>query len=259
VNTSNLEGICVAVTRPRAQARDLVELLEGLGAEVLEIPTIRIKSLLPSARLEAALGRWSAYTGLLLTSANAVDIFVPAAVRRLGGVDALNTVFVAVVGPATARRCREHGLRVDLIPEKAQGEGLVEALAAVGRVSGERFLFPRARIARDVLPQALRRGGAEVDILPVYETRPTPLTPDQRAALSSRPPHAVTFTSGSTVDAFFEALGPDKARALLSASVAVSIGPITSKALRDQGVTALTEAAEATNEGLVAAIRDRFS
>jgi len=232
-----LAGRTVAVTRARAQASGLAARLRALGATVTEAPAIAIEPLavdLPDPR---------DYDLLVLTSPNGVhrlfDLVRDA--RALAGPR------IAVIGPGTARALRGHGVEADVVPSRAVGEGLVEALAGVPL---QRALIARAQEARDVVPDALRRRGAHVDEVALYRTVAEPLDPAARdAALGA---DYATFTSASSVRFFIEATGgPD---ALRGGPRLASIGPITSAALRDHGLEPHVEAAEHTPEGLVAAV-----
>src|SRR6185312_5107063 len=206
-----LYGKTVAVTRAREQASGLAVRLRELGAEVVETPVIRVVPLDPptltagaaSEPLRAgALGNPSGYDLICFTSPNGVRLFF----ERLGdnGCDAraLHGVRVAAIGPATARALRAHGVIADVMPERAVAESLVEAL---GEAAVERALIARAKVARDVLPDALRARGAEVDVLELYETVAEPLAPAQLDAI--RAADYVTFTSASTVANLLSAAG----------------------------------------------------
>ncbi|MBA2262404.1 MAG: uroporphyrinogen-III synthase, partial [Solirubrobacterales bacterium] len=232
-----LAGRSVAVTRARAQASGLAARLRALGATVTEAPAIRIEPLavdLPDPR---------DYDLLVLTSPNGVhrlfDLVRDA--RALAGPR------IAVVGPGTARALRQHGVEADIVPTRAVGEGLVEALADVPVRAA---LIARAQDARGVVPDALRERGAHVDDVALYRTVAEPLDPAGRdAALGA---DYATFTSASTVRFFLEAAGG--ADALRDGPRLASIGPITSAALRDHGLEPHVEATEHTPEGLVAAL-----
>ena len=150
---------------------------------------------------------------------------------------------VAAIGPGTARALAEHGIRADLVPERAVAEGLVEALAGL---DVRRALVVRAREGRDVLPDALRARGAEVDVVALYETVAEPL--EQETARAAAGADYVTFTSASTVRFFLAAAGP------LAGPRIASIGPATSAALREAGLEPDVEADPHTPDGLVAAL-----
>ncbi|MEJ7781553.1 MAG: uroporphyrinogen-III C-methyltransferase [Solirubrobacteraceae bacterium] len=232
-----LAGRSVAVTRARAQASGLAARLRALGATVTEAPAIAIEPLavdLPDPR---------DYDLLVLTSPNGVHRLFD----LVGDARALAGPRIAVIGPGTARALRGHGVEADVVPSRAVGEGLVEALAGVPL---QRALIARAQEARDVVPDALRRRGAHVDEVALYRTVAEPLDPAARdAALGA---DYATFTSASSVRFFIEATGgPD---ALRGGPRLASIGPITSAALRDHGLEPHVEATEHTPEGLVAAV-----
>ena len=229
-----LHGRTVAVTRARAQASGLAARLRALGAAVVEAPAIRIEPLAVEALdLEA-------YDLICLTSPNGVARLFELVrdARDLAGAT------VAAIGPGTARALREHGIEADVVPERFVAEGLVEALADR---PVRRALVARAREARDVLPDALRDGGAEVDVVALYETVAGAPTDEERAAALAA--DYVTFTSSSTVRFFLDAAGPPGPDTRI-----VSIGPVTSQTLRERGLEPHVEAARHDVDGLVEAL-----
>jgi uroporphyrinogen III methyltransferase/synthase len=234
-----LAGVSVAVTRARAQASELVAGLEALGAAVVEAPAIRIVS------IEGPTPDLGGYDLVCLTSPNGVRLLF----GRLhsAGLDAraLAGATVAAIGPGTAAVLRQHGVIADVVPERFLAEGLVEALRDV---PVRRALIARAAGARDVLPGALRERGAEVEVLPLYETVAEPLSETQLAALADS--DYVTFTSSSTVRFLLEAAGD----ARLDHARLVSIGPVTSAALRERGLEPDVEAHRHDIEGLIDAL-----
>ncbi|MBV9194955.1 MAG: uroporphyrinogen-III C-methyltransferase [Solirubrobacterales bacterium] len=234
-----LAGLRVAVTRARMQASGLSARLRGLGASVIEAPAIRIVSLDGPA---PEIGR---YDLVCVSSPNGVRLLF----ERLGaaGLDAraLAGARVAAIGPGTATALREHGVIADVVPERFLAEGLVDALADLPI---RRALIARAAEARDVLPDALRGRGAEVDVLALYETVAEPLGDAELAALDRA--DYLTFTSSSTVRFFMAAVGD---RLPAGARIA-SIGPVTSAALREHGLEADVEATRHDIDGLVAAL-----
>jgi uroporphyrinogen III methyltransferase/synthase len=239
-----LHGRTVAVTRARAQASGLARKLEALGATVVQAPVIRIEPLPGPA---PALGR---YDLVCFTSPNAVTALF--ARLALGGeaprdARAFASARLAAIGPGTARALAEHGLLADIVPERSVAESLVDALA---EVPVARALVARAREARDVLPDALRARGAEVDVLALYETVAEPLS--AQALADARAADYITFTSSSTVRFFLDAAGGD---APLSPDTRiVSIGPITSATLREHGLEPHVEAADHDVDGVVRAL-----
>ena len=235
-----LAGLTVAVTRARAQASGLASRLADLGANAIEAPAIRIVPLDGPALSVAG------YDLVCLTSPNGVRLLF----SRLegGGLDAraLAGARVAAIGPGTAAALRSFGVIADVVPERFVAEGLIEALADM---PVRRALVARAAEARDVLVDALRGRGAEVDVVALYETVASPLTDAQLAAVAEA--DYVTFTSSSTVRFFFESAGEVAGR--LRARI-VSIGPVTSATLREHGLEPNVEASRHDIDGVVDAL-----
>jgi uroporphyrinogen III methyltransferase/synthase len=242
-----LHGRRVVVTRARAQASGLAATLRQLGAEVVELPAIRIEPLLDSDEVKRAVASIDDYALICLTSPNGVRLLFEA--MRTAGLDAraLSGATVAAIGPGTARSLAKAGIAADIVPERFVAESLVEALGEVD-IADKRVLVARAAEARDVLPDALRERGAEVDVVSLYETVREEPAPE--AIEAAQAADYVTFTSSSTVANLTEALGnrfPKAARI-------VSIGPITSEAARNAGLKIHIEAKRHDIDGLVAAL-----
>ncbi len=238
-----LAGLSVAVTRARAQASGLARRLTDLGATVVEAPAIRI------VPLDGPAPSLSGYDLVCLTSPNGVRLLF--ARLEAGGLDAraLAGARVAAIGPGTAAALRSFGVIADVVPERFVAEGLIDALADV---PVRRALVARAAEARDVLVDALRGRGAEVDVVALYETVASPLTDAQLTAVAGA--DYVTFTSSSTVRFFLESVGDlgSRFRGRL-----VSIGPVTSATLREHGLEPDVEASRHDIDGVVdALIRD---
>jgi len=237
-----LAGLVVAVTRARTQASELARRLASLGARVVQAPVIHTVPL-PGPAPDLA-----PYDLICLTS----PVGVAALFERLhaGGTDAraLAGARVAAIGPGTAEALSARGIVADIVPARAVAEGLVEALAGV-TPPVRRALIARAREGRDVLPDALRAQGVEVDVLALYETiAETPPAHILREALAA---DYITFTSASTVRFFLQAI--DTA-GLSPHTRIVSIGPITSGALREHGLEPHVEASTHDIDGLIQAL-----
>ena len=120
---------------------------------------------------------------------------------------------------------------------------------------GKRFLIPRARVARDVLPEELRKRGAEVDVVEAYRTILPAAKPERIESIFSRHrPTLIVFTSSSTVSNLLKLIAPEKRAEYLEGVRIASIGPITSRTARDAGLTVHIEAREHTVPALVEAI-----
>jgi uroporphyrinogen III methyltransferase / synthase len=234
-----LAGLTVAVTRARAQASGLASRLRSLGAAVVEAPAIRIKP------LKGPVPELVSYDLVCLTSPNGVRILFDRLTTAGEDARALAGTTVAAIGPGTAAALRERGIDADVIPERSTAEGLLDALA--GRPSG-RVLVARAAEARDTLPAGLRERGAEVEVLPLYETVAEDLSPAQLEALERA--DYVTFTSSSTVKNLIAAAGTGA----LERPRLLSIGPVTTATLREQGLEPDVEAAAHDIDGLVEAL-----
>jgi len=253
-----LAGRRVVVTRARDEARTLAQALAALGAEVVLAPTIRVVPLADLAPLRAALSRPLPYDWIVFTSRNAVQI-VCAALPAWGLSAAdVGRARVAAIGPGTADALARAGIAPALVPDRFVAEAVVAALAARGELRGQQVLLPRARVARDALPDGLRAHGAVVDVIPVYETVREP--GDGRAlaaALLAGEIDAVTFTSSSTVRGFAELVGPAAARS--GQFAAAVIGPVTATTARELGIRVAVEAEAYTIPGLVDALARHFA
>ena len=256
-----LAGRTIAVTRARKQASELARRLEDLGAVVVQAPTIRTRTIAGPAIDPKP------YDLLCLTSPNGVECLferLDDGTHPPGDARALAGAHIAAIGPGTAHALAEHGVIADVVAERFVAESLVEALA---EVDVQRALVARAREAREVLPDALRERGIEVDVIALYETVAEPLS--ERALAAAAGADYITFTSASTVRHFLRAsVGADERPArpqsaaartesigLLSASTRIaSIGPVTSATLREQGLEPHIEALSHDIDGLVEAL-----
>src|SRR5690606_12157904 len=198
-----LFGRRVAVTRPRGQARELVDRLRELGAAAIEVPAIEIGDPADGgAALAGAVERLAAgdYAWVVLTSPNGARRLL-AAVRAAGrDARALGGTRIAAIGPGTADALAEGNLVADLVPPRYVAESLVDAFPAPSPGAppgGRRVLLAPAAVARDVLPEGLAAKGWEVDVVEAYRTRPARL--DERRARALAEAEVVTFTSSSTV------------------------------------------------------------
>jgi uroporphyrinogen III methyltransferase/synthase len=242
-----LFGRRVVVTRARAQASGIATQLAELGAEVVELPAIRIQPRYGSAEVTAAIEALGDYALVCLTSPNGVRLLFEELAQHGLDARALAGTTVAAIGPGTAAVLHEHGIVPDVVPERSVAEALVEALAGV-EVEGRRVLVARAAEARELLPDALRERGAQVDVVALYET--VREDPDPGTVKLASEADYLTFTSSSTVTNFLAAVGDD----FPAAARVVSIGPVTSATARDAGLTVHVEAERHDPGGLVEAL-----
>jgi uroporphyrinogen III methyltransferase/synthase len=242
-----LHGRRVVVTRARAQASGLAATLRSLGAEVVELPAIRIEPLLDTDAVRDAVTDLHAYALVCLTSPNGVRLLFEAMAGQGRDARALANATVAAIGPGTAAALAERGVIADIVPDRFVAEALVEALAGV-EVADRPVLVARASEARDVLPEALAERGGRVDVVALYET--VREAPEPAAIEALETADYITFTSSSTVRNLLSAVGgrfPPWARV-------VSIGPITSQTARELGLEVHVEAERHDVDGLVEAL-----
>ncbi|MEZ4254380.1 MAG: uroporphyrinogen-III C-methyltransferase [Polyangiales bacterium] len=255
-----LFGKRVLVTRPAHQARGLGTLLRDAGAEPVFAPVIRIVPPTDPRPFEGALARLSTFTWVIFTSRNGVDRTFDALAAAGRDARAFGSARVVAIGPATRDALAAHGIQADAMPEEFVGEAVAARVIELGggSLAGARVLMPRAAVARDALPDALRAAGATVDVVAAYETvGPTPEEAEALRASVTAGIDAVTFTSASTVSETARALGADAAGVLASTIVA-SIGPITTARAEELGIRVDVTASEYTNRGLVAALAEHF-
>lgn len=254
--TKPLFGRRVVVTRTRDQASELSRRLEELGAEVLEIPTIKILPPKSEKVLCEAIEGIGEYDWLVFTSPNGVEHFfrvffeVYRDIREIGGVK------IAAIGPATAARLEALHLQVDLQPKEFVAEAVLETFKKECDVENLRFLLPRADLARDALPEGLEALGAIVDDVECYRTVPEMADESGNVArLLAEGADMITFTSGSTVENFCNLLDLRALTLKFRKLKLASIGPITSEAIRKRGFEVSVEAAQHDIPGLTEAVR----
>ncbi len=244
-----LFGKKIVVTRTRDQAGDLSKRLADLGADVIELPTIRIEH--PEDKLGFAemVTHAHEYDWLVFTSPNGVERFFDAFFATFADARSLGNPRIAAIGNGTAQKIREYRFAVDLIPERFVAEGLIEAFKKES-VENLTMLWVKAEETRDIVGDGLEKLGAIVDECIAYRTVPETEDPTgARARIEEEGADLVTFTSSSTVDHFF-ALGLDWPEDC----AAGSIGPVTSETLRKKGMKPAFEAAKHDIPGLVDAI-----
>jgi uroporphyrinogen III methyltransferase / synthase len=254
-NKRPLAGRRIVVTRTRKQAGALSDQLRELGAEVIELPTIRIE---PPSDLRAfgeLVQDAHAYDWIVFTSPNGVSAFFEMFYKLYDDARDIGGARIAAIGPATAQRVRDFHLKVDLQPDEFVAEAVVREFKKKGDMENLRLLIARAEEARDLLPKELGALGAIVDVAFAYRTvAETSDRTEARSRLAAEGADMITFTSSSTVENFL-ALG----LAWPVGMQVASIGPITSKTARDRGLTIGVEATRHDIPGLVNAIRGFFS
>jgi uroporphyrinogen III methyltransferase/synthase len=237
-----LLGKTILVTRPRAQSEEITAQLEALGAAVIHCPTIEVIPPSSWAALDASIARIQEYDWIVFTSANGAHFFF----RRLSGtrsegVEALAAHVICAIGPATARAVEAAGALAHVPASDSKAEGALMAIIShVGgeeNVRGLRFLIPRARVAREILPAGLRSLGAHVDAVETYQTVKPDVHPEAIIRLfKENSIDAITFTSSSTVSNFAELAGLTDLSDLLATTLVACIGPVTAETAASHGL-----------------------
>jgi uroporphyrinogen-III synthase len=254
-----LAGRRILITRPRAQAERLALALKAVGAEVLRLPTIEIHPPETYAHLDAVLEVISGFDWLILTSVNGAEALADRMRFLRISPSKLHHLQVAAIGPATAVAVEKIGLKIAVMPDEYVAEAVVACLRE--RVAGQRVLLARAAIGRDVIPEELRRYGADIHVVEAYRTViPTDSIAVVRALFSEGAPlpDAVTFTSSSTVQNFFTLLAAAGV-AVPQGLHAISIGPITTKTLRKHQWEPARQAEQYNIPGVVEACIQHFA
>jgi uroporphyrinogen III methyltransferase/synthase len=251
-----LFGRRVLVTRSRDQSGELVELLETRGAEAVEAPLIKVVPPEDYAPLDEACARSAEYDWIVFTSANGANAFMDRLLAGPRDARALADTKLCAVGPGTASRLARFGLKVDVVPDDHRAEGVIAALKRAGSLKGVKVLFPKADIAREVLPEELRAAGADVSEVVAYRT----VTADSDAHLAiyrellEERIDVVTFSSASAVRAFISIHGAEQAIDLLNHTLVATIGPVTAEAAHRYGINPQIIPASSTVPALVDAI-----
>jgi len=250
-----LFGRRIVVTRRSEQAGGFAQRLTELGADVLEVPTIKITQPKETDAIVDALLGLNAYDWLVFTSANGVTAFFDIFFRRFQDMRDIGGVRIAAVGPATAAKLRELHLQVDLTPDEFTGKKIAAAFAKFQSIENLKMCLLRAEVANPDLPKALEDLGAIVDDIAIYKTVAETEDPSGvGAALLESGADWITFTSGSTVEHFHARFDLPKLLKKFPQVKLASIGPETSKVIRTLGLEPALEAKEHTTEGLIAAL-----
>jgi uroporphyrinogen III methyltransferase / synthase len=245
-----LFGRRIVVTRTRKQASALSARLKTLGADVYEMPTIRIEPPENLMDLGELVRDAFQYDWLIFTSVNGVDAFFDMFYRLYDDARSIGNVKIAAIGPATAQRVKDLHLAVDLQPKEFIAEAIIDGFVKLGSVENLKILVVRALGARELLPKRLAELGAIVDEAIAYRT--VPETNDRSGALErfrAEGADLITFTSSSTVENFLALKLPWPAKMKTA-----SIGPVTSETMRKHGLSVDVEAAQYDVDGLVAAV-----
>lgn len=254
-----LFGKRIVITRSRAQSTKMAQRISELGGEPILFPTISIEPPDDLSELDDAISRARDFDWIIFTSVNGVELFFRRFLETTEDIRLLAGPRIGAIGPVTAEAVRKRGIKVDLLAREFVAEGVL-ALFSESDVRHKRFLIPRAKEARDVLPEGLAAMGGKVTVVPVYTTK-VPSDSDVemiRGILREGRADAVTFTSSSTVKHFARLLDDGNLKETIQGLVIASIGPVTSSTIREFGLPVHVEAATYTIDGLVTALAEHF-
>ena len=259
--TKPLFGKRIVVTRAREQASGFLQELASLGADCIQFPTIEIIPPDSWEPMDKAISDLESYQWLLFTSVNGVKYFLQRLHFLKKDVRDLKGIKIGAIGPKTADQWHQLGIKPDLIPDEYRAEAVVESFKKWD-TQGVRILVPRAAKAREILPDQLRKMGAQVDVVDAYKTvSPTDDTTGVRDMLEKGTIDMVTFTSSSTVTNFVNMFGSEKERLTdewMKRVKIACIGPITADTAREQGFSVDLMPSDYTIEALTRAITDFF-
>jgi uroporphyrinogen-III synthase len=254
-----LAGRRIALTRSSAQSMDWRSALESRGAEVIELPMIRVSKDVNLHTLAEVLQEFGSYEWLVFTSANGVKFFFEEFIRVHEDIRALGLIRIAVIGEATAAAVRELHLRIDLQPKKATAEELASELINREAMDSAKVLVVTGNRNRELLVERLHEARAIVDQLPVYKTEATDLAADPAVGdFRAQGADAILFASPSAAQSFFDQAAALKLAAKARKPLAGSIGPSTTATMKQLGVPVDFEAAEPTLDSFVAALQKKL-
>ncbi len=244
-----LLGENIVITREESAAKDTIFQLEELGANVISFPTIKIEAISPNEELEKAIKNIKDYSYIVFTSVNGVEIFFEEFFKLGGDIRSLGNTKIAAIGPKTAGAIKKYGIKSDLVPGEYVAEDLTVELKKV-LTKDDNILIPRAKIARETMIDDLSKV-CSVKELKIYDTvKSEEDTEEIIEALNELDSYSLLFTSASTFTNFSEILG-DKSKEVISNGKIISIGPITSEAIKDSGYKVYKQARDYTIKGVI--------
>jgi len=259
--TKPLQGRTIIVTRAASQAADLTTILETYGAKVIVCPTIEIREPDNYDRLDEALDHLYGYDWLVFTSTNGVEYFLKRLTDRGQQIADLDEIKVCAIGQRTADKLHDAPVHVDLVPSQSTAEGVFAALTQfVGDLRGLNILLLRAAVGREVLPTALQKAGARVDVVTTYQTvLPDNIDRGKLAAMLAGSGDCIAFTSPSTIKNLAKLFDTHDLGKTFPRMVVACIGSITAETAAEYGLQVDIQPDQFTTKDLAQAIADYFS
>lgn len=255
----SLKGYKFVLTRTKNQSQSLKERIQSLGAEVIELPLIRIEPYCNPDTIEEVFSELGTYEFIVFTSVNGVKHFFEFFFKKFKDLRCIGGCRIACIGTATAEEVNKYHLQVDVVPETALSENLAESMIAFQSLENLKVLVVTGSLNSPILPNKLMEARAIVDTLQVYETKEENLSKNPQAALfREKGADAVIFTSASTVASFINQAENLKLSSQAKVPLICSIGPKTSETIRKLGLIPHMEAKEHSLEGIIEALIDKF-
>jgi len=256
----SLEGRTIIVTRAASQAADLTGILESYGAKVIVCPTIEIREPDNYDRLDEALEHLYGYDWLIFTSTNGVEFFLKRLTDRGQQIADLDDIKVCAIGQKTADKLHDAHVHVDLVPSQSTAEGVFAALSEfVDHLPGLNILLPRAATGREVLPEALQKAGARVDVVTTYQTvLPDNIDRGKLAAMLAGSADCIAFTSPSTIKNLARLFDTHDLGKTLPGMIVACIGSVTSEAAAEYGLRVDIQPEQFTTKDLAQAIANYY-
>jgi len=252
------------------------EPLEDLGAEIFEFPTIEIVPPDSYKELDESIDKIETYNWIIFTSANGLKYFMQRLIDKNRDIRDLKGIKICAVGIKTAEKIQEFGLKVDIVPEEFNAEGLIDIFCKEHEsikatecrskkinsscsdtpihrypLQGIKLLLPRAETAREIFPEKVRELGGEIDIPVTYQAiKPEKHGKRLKRFLKEGRISIATFTSAATFNNFVDIMGEDAIETLKDVTIAV-IGPVTAKAVENAGLKVSIMPKEATIKTMV--------
>jgi uroporphyrinogen III methyltransferase / synthase len=255
-----LYGKAILLTRPRQQSEEMTTMLEALGAKVIHAPTIELREPDSWDAIDESIHQLDLYDWLIFTSVNGVKFFFQRlAQKSTKPLAQLSKASVCAIGLATAKAVESAGAKVDLVATDSHAEGVLQALlfytGSLQALRNLRFLLPRAKLAREVLPTELRKLGAQVNVVEAYQNIMPEMGSDSILALfRDTDIDVITFTSSSTVHNFVAMVGKENLPELLRNSRIACIGPVTGATAEEYDLQNIIQPDSYTAAALVEAI-----
>lgn len=256
----DLHELRVVLTRSKEQSNELRTKIEALGATVIDLPLIKIAPYCDPVAIDEVFSEIGSYEWIIFTSRNGVHYFFDFFFHRFKDIRCIGGLKIACVGEGTAAEIEKYHLEVDFMPEEALSENLADGLIEDQSMDNTKVLVITGNLNRDTLVEVLEtKGHAIVDTLMVYETKLENLADNiQAQTFRKEGADVIVFASSSAVNSFVQQAESLQIESKAKQPCICSIGPITSQAIRNAGLTVGVEAKNHTVDGIVEILLERF-